>query len=116
MAKRSIAGRSHASAWAVTRAVTVVAQIRAAAHHESGAGRIIVEAARIENDRPRTRHCDAATVFIGMILIVAPFPDIASHVIQAVAIWREAADRRCCCKAVFSRVPEWKLTLPDVGS
>src|SRR5215472_3124497 len=44
-----------------------------------------------------------------------PLPDVADHVVQAVAVGRERADRRGPLVAVVLRVLNGELALPGVG-
>src|SRR5690606_8917949 len=44
-----------------------------------------------------------------------PFPDIADHVVQAVSVRREDADRRSTLEAVVQKVLVWEAALPGIG-
>src|SRR6516225_5338790 len=54
-------------------------------------------------------------IVIGAIKIGAPFPGVAGHVHQAVAVRREGADRRGAGEAVLGGVVGGEFTLPDVA-
>src|SRR5260370_634178 len=45
---------------------------------------------------------------IGLMLlgvpVGGPFPDVADHVVNAIAVWRERGDRRCALEAVVVQV------------
>src|SRR3954447_2475875 len=49
------------------------------------------------------------------IPIGRPFPDIADHVVQAVAISRECRNRRRALESVCAKVLAWKFALPSIG-
>src|SRR5437763_3306649 len=49
------------------------------------------------------------------IPIVSPFPDIADHVVQPVAVGRECSDRRGTFEAVGAEVSVREFALPSVG-
>jgi hypothetical protein len=55
---------------------------------------------------------------IGLVLqripIGRPFPDIADHVMEAVAVGRECGDGRCALEAVRTKILARKFTLPGV--
>ena len=55
----------------------------------------------------------SASCFV-RIPIGGPFPDIADHVVQAVAVRRERGDGRCALEAVRAKVLPRKFTLPGV--
>src|SRR5882724_4682140 len=54
-------------------------------------------------------------VIIGTIPIAAPFPDIALHVVQTVAIRWKRFHRRNAGIPIFNRVFHWKFSLPGIG-
>jgi hypothetical protein len=95
----------------ITRAIIRRAQIRAAlndaARRLTGAQCQILQfgSARIGRVLPRMTRS---------IPIAGP-PDIADHVVEAVAVRLEAADRRGRAVAVLVRVVDGEDTLPDVG-
>ena len=74
--------------------------------------RSLRSAARIFRDAARLRR-------IGLVLlripIRRPFPDIADHVVQAVAVRRERRDRRSALEAVLAKILARKFTLPGIG-
>src|SRR6266704_3629016 len=51
---------------------------------------------------------------IGLMLlgvpVGGPLPDIADHVVNAIAVWRERGDRRCALEAVVVQVLPRKFT------
>src|SRR6266481_1362263 len=55
---------------------------------------------------------------IGLVLlripIGRPFPDVADHVVQAIAVGRKRRHRRCTIEAVRAKVLAWKFALPGV--
>src|SRR5713226_8687821 len=51
----------------------------------------------------------------GRIEIAGPFPDIADHVEQPIAVRRERIDRRRACEAIAAEVLMRKFSLPGVG-
>src|SRR5688500_10711051 len=48
------------------------------------------------------------------IPVAGPFPDVANHVVEAVAVWLEAPDRRGSGIAVLFAVQHRKEALPGV--
>src|SRR5262249_27322652 len=56
---------------------------------------------------------------IGLVLrgppIGGPFPDVADHVVEAVAVWWECGHRRGALVAVECKVLARKIPLPSVG-
>ena len=56
---------------------------------------------------------------VGLVLwrvpISGPFPDIADHVVEAVAVWRKCRHRRGAVKAVVAAVFVRKVALPGVS-
>src|SRR5712672_4362516 len=106
---------------AVTAAIVRRAQVRAALKHLAWnpdirltrvVARGLGSAARIFRNATRLRR-------IGFVLlripIGRPFPDIAEHVVQAVAVSRERGDRRRALESVCAKVLAWKFTLPSIG-
>ena len=49
------------------------------------------------------------------VLVVRPFPDIADHVVKAVAVRLEATDRRSAGIAILLGVVDRKDALPAIG-
>src|SRR5262245_3334752 len=47
--------------------------------------------------------------------VAGPLPDIADHVIEAVAIGRKSCDGRRAQITIGAKVLSWKLALPGVG-
>jgi hypothetical protein len=68
---------------------------------------------RVREDHGNTFAC-RIKVRIGSIPVAAPLPEIASHVVQTVAIWREGADGGSTNKAIFSTVFDRKYSLPGI--
>src|ERR1700682_5450467 len=106
-----------------TIAATVVgsAEMRAALKHLAWnpdirltrvVARGLGSAARIFRNATRLRR-------IGFVLlripIGRPFPDIADHVVQAVAVSRERGNRRRALESVCAKVLVWKFALPSIG-
>src|ERR1700733_15063578 len=56
---------------------------------------------------------------IGFVLlripVRRPFPDIADHVVQAVAVRRECGDWGCALETVFAKILARKFALPSIG-
>ena len=56
---------------------------------------------------------------IGLMLwripVGRPFPDVADHVVQPVAVWRECTDRRGALEAIGIGILARELSLPGVG-
>src|SRR5262245_31452679 len=46
--------------------------------------------------------------------IAAPLPDVAGHVVQAVAICRKGANRGSTCKSIFAGVADRERSLPRI--
>ena len=105
----------------VTAAVIRRAQMRAAFEHPARyldlrqprvVARGLRSAARIFRNAAGLRR-------VGFMLlripIRRPFPGIADHVVQAVAIRRECSDRRCALEPILAKVLSRKFTLPGVG-
>src|SRR5216684_6535155 len=106
-----------------TIAATVIwrAEMRAALKHLAWnpdfritrvVARGLVPAARILWNAARLRR-------IGFVLlripIGRPFPDVAYHVVQAVAVSRERGNRRRALESVCAKVLVWKFALPSIG-
>src|SRR5262245_14443897 len=99
----------------VAAAVVGRAKVRAALDHlawnpDVGLARVIARtfgpAARILRDATRLRR-------VGLVLlrkpVGRPFPDIADHVVDAVAVGREGRDRRGTVEAVLAQVLAGKI-------
>src|SRR5512132_2943978 len=52
---------------------------------------------------------------VGLVPVGGPLPDVADHVVQAVAVGRVAAHRGRPCVAVQLQVLDRELALPGVG-
>ncbi len=64
---------------------------------------------------------DAACLWrVGLVLlrvpIDSPLPDIADHVVDAVAVCRKRQNRRSAVKPIFAKILERKISLPGVGA
>src|SRR6056297_4338385 len=53
-------------------------------------------------------------IVIRLIVIGAPFPDIAAHIIQAEVIRRETRHRSRGPEAIVTGVLNWERSLPDI--
>src|SRR5215207_10432081 len=73
---------------------------------------VLAPAARVLRDAAGFRR--VAFVLL-RVPVGRPFPDIADHVVDAMAVRRERSDRRRALEAVAVRVLPRKLTLPGVG-
>src|SRR5262249_15241511 len=105
---------------AVTAAVIRRAQMRAALQHFArnpyfGLARVI---ARILATAPRVDRDAAGLLGIGLVSgripVGRPFPHIADHVVDAVAVWREGGDRRGALVTVEFQILARKGPLPGV--
>src|SRR5258706_4415155 len=105
---------------AVTAAIVRRAQVRAAfdyfsRYRDLGLAWIkacsLGPAARVFGNAARFRH-------IGLVLlripVGRPFPDVADHVVEAVAVGRERGYGRSALEAVFIKVLTREFTLPGV--
>src|SRR5262245_4663988 len=54
-------------------------------------------------------------VDIGSIKVTHPIPDIASHVVESISIWRERFHRRGPDESIFSSVLVGKFSSPSIG-
>src|SRR5215211_2283554 len=106
-----------ASADDVARAILLIAKKGAAAMDPL----LLVRLSRVKwrvrplwIGRDSTFICERLVV-IRAIPIAAPFPYIAGHVVETVAIWRKRFHRRDAFVTVFARILHWKFSLPRVG-
>src|SRR4029079_14827641 len=106
---------------AVTPAVVRRTKVRAALEHlarDAGAGleRIIAAfgpgAAWV---RGHATGLGRVGLVLGRVPVGRPLPDVADHVVDAVAVGREGAHRRGPRPAVGAQVLVWKVALPGVG-
>ena len=102
--------------WAVTFAVTDVAEKRAAFGDTLLLLRINWIPASRWASRVVTRWFTGALhEGVRAVPIAAPLPDIADHVVKLVAVWRKRFNRGCSCKAVSSGVAIREISLPGIG-
>src|SRR4051812_36024673 len=100
-------------AWPIACAIGVVAEKGTPLLDSQRSARL----ARIETPwRPggvdNQPQAGPATVQIDLIPVAAPLPDVAGHVVQAIAVWRKRLDGRGAHVAVGRRVLVRKLALP----
>src|SRR5690606_22035059 len=64
------------------------------------------------------RHAARRHVVTGAIAVPVsrPLPDVARHVVEPVAVRREASDRRSAHPAIQLAVPPGELALPRIGA
>src|SRR5258707_2427685 len=74
--------------------------------------RCLRPAARIFRNAARLRR---VSVMLSRIPVRRPFPDIADHVAQAIAVGRECSDRRGAFEAIGRKILVRKISLPGVG-
>src|ERR1700732_1688122 len=107
---------------AVAAAVIRRAQMRAAFDDLAGnldlrlagvVAAILAPAARIFRNAARLRRVG---FMLGGPPIGGPLPDIADHVVDAVAVGRKRHHRRGPAEAVFATVLVWKISLPGIGT
>src|SRR5215212_6917860 len=121
MARGSIDRLRVARSRPVAAAVVRRAEMRAALDHLSGnldvrqrgvVAVVLPSAAWIFGDAARFRR-------VGLVLrripVRRPFPDVADHVVDAVAVRRERRHRRSALEAVLTEVLVREFALPDVG-
>lgn len=109
--KARVGRRLHPGAGSIAGTVNVAAKIRAAAHH-------FLLDARFHGVFAVgwTGWVEGGTlsVIIGTIPIRTPFPDVAGHIVESVAIGRKGADRGDAFVAVRGVIFVGKFTLPNV--
>jgi hypothetical protein len=116
MGRTGIGRRSSTRARAITLAVVRVAKERTAFDSALGSVRIAWIIALSRSTRVATNvFAGGLDVAIGPIPVTAPLPNVASHVVQAVAIGREGAHRRSSYKSIFATVSNRKYSLPGIG-
>src|SRR5205814_9451067 len=98
-------------------AVLVRTQIRSAPHHALGDAALggVETVGRALGVPGRLRAGRQLLVGVVAIPVGAPLPDVAGHVVQAVAVGRERADRRRPLEAVLLGVVVGEFSLPGVG-
>src|SRR5215831_17431646 len=68
---------------------------------------------------PRVEWDTAGLIGVGLVSrgvpVGGPFPHIADHVVDAVAVWRECRDRRGALVSVELHILAGKCALPGVG-
>src|SRR5215472_9720692 len=120
MARRGVHRLRMTCCRAVTTAVIRRAQMRAALQHFARnpyfglarvIARILAAAARVDRDAAGLLGIGLVS---GRIPVGRPFPDIADHVVDAVAVWRECGDRRGALVTVEFQILARKGTLPGV--
>src|SRR5204863_5533929 len=118
MAGRRVDALRHPRRGPIAPAIVRRAQIRPALHdlardlHGGRPGvvaRVALAAARIVD-----RAARALDFRVLLVPIRRPFPDVAGHVVEAVAVRRERADRRGPLEAVLEQVLPRELALPEV--
>src|SRR6516225_2710944 len=79
--------------------------------------RLLRVVARLHPAARRPRRPAAGLRWVGFVAlgepVAGPLPDIADHVVEAVAIGREAADRRGALEAVGLQILPRKIPLPE---
>src|SRR6516164_1534685 len=100
MRRTCIGGRASARAGAITLAVRGVAKEGTSFDHALGRVRIAWIIAFSRSGRVPT-HVFTCGLNVGIdpVPVATPLPDVAGHVVQAVAIWREGTHRRSTHKA-----------------
>src|SRR5262249_17663667 len=103
----------------VSRAERVRAQEGATAVDALGHARFRGIVARrrptgIARDAP-VRGRDGARILVGAVPVLAPLPDVARDVVQAVTVGREAGDGRDASPAVVRRIVVGEAPLEGVG-
>src|SRR5216683_691286 len=121
MAGRGVDRLGMARRGAIAPAIVGRAQMRAALQDlpwdtHGGLARIV---ARLDGRTARIRRHAAGLGRVGSVLgripVGRPFPDIADHVVYAVAVDRKGANRRGAGEAVGPIVVEREVALPGVG-
>src|SRR5262245_41317413 len=113
MRDRGVDRLRHAGGRAVAAAVVGRAEMRAALGDlaRDGAGRLRVDARLAAGAAARASGGGA----VRGIPIAGPLPDIAGHVVEAVAVGREGTHWGGVFEAVGQRVLNRELALPGVG-
>src|SRR5215204_6343929 len=108
--------RRRAVAAAVIRRAEMRAALQDLARYQNlGLARVV---ARVRRAAARVRRDAAGFGGVGFMPgrppIGGPLPNVADHVVEAVAVRRKGADRRGSLVAVDGEVLTWKSTLPGV--
>src|SRR5688572_1169164 len=110
--KAGVGGGFHARAGTVTGAINIAAEIGSAADDALGCAGF----ARIETiGGTFWVELFVSLVGVGSIIIFTPFPDVAGHVVKAVAVRGKTRDGCGGFEAIDRDVFERKFSLPDVG-
>jgi hypothetical protein len=121
MARRRVHVFRMASGWAVAAAVIRRAQMRAAFDDLAGnlgcrqAGIVTSfqsPSARVVRNAARLRRVGR---MLGRPPVGRPFPDIADHVVDAVAVRRKSHHRRGAIEAVLALILVGEIALPGIG-
>ena len=119
MACGRVDGLCHARRGAITPAVVRRAEIGTTFHRlawDFDRGRTgIVASLAIAAFRIEAGAARVTGVAVFLIPVRRPFPDIAGHVIESVAVRGKAPDRRGAFKAVFFQILPGEFTLPRIG-
>src|SRR4029079_17695071 len=102
----------HPGGRAVAAAVVRRAQVRSALHDLARDARWILSVNAAYASRPAT--AGGGGVGMTRVPVRCPLPDVADHVVHAVAVGRERADRGGPLVPVVPRVLDRELTLPGV--
>src|SRR5215208_644275 len=108
---------SHAGGRPVAAAVVGRAQVRAPLHHPAGnRGDItgIMAPLPLAAAWVGRRATGMGRLAVGLVPVAGPFPDVADHVVQAVAVRRVPTHRGGTGVAVQFQVLDRKITLPGV--
>src|SRR4029453_4837810 len=107
--------------WPVPQAVARGAEVRAALHDPprdvlAGPTRLVAPVGgRDAGIRDRSAAGVTGPLVVpGGIEVGRPLPDVAGHVVEAIAVRRERRDRRRPLEAIFERVLPGELALPGV--
>src|SRR5205814_9786357 len=119
VARRRVDRLRHPRGGTIAPAIVRRAQVRAALHHlarDPDVRRAGIEALLA---RTAARIVDRATGLLDLSVVLIPvgrpLPNIAGHLVEAVAVRREGADWRRPLIAVFDEVLPWERALPCVG-
>src|ERR1700730_18340581 len=120
MARRGVHRLGMTRGRAVAAAVIRRTEVRAALqhltrNHDFGLAGVV---ARFLTTAPRIRWDVAGLVSVGFVSrrvpFAGPFPHVADHVVDAVAVRRECCYRGCAIVSVKLEVLVWKRALPGV--
>src|SRR3954447_12605841 len=109
----------HAGGRTVALAVVRCTQVRTTFHDSSWNGDVrqprIVAVVWVTAARVRHRAAGVGQVAVRLVPVAGPFPNVADHVVQAVAVGWVGTDRGDADVAVGASVAYGKLALPGVG-